>query len=124
MNNGTLLHRIIKPRWWVQDGVVSSQAFRPEPRDEDQMSVYDGDQITVRDSYNHYASDPSKTPPIGVLSITVEECSDQELPVQPDPNTFPEHVLVDFRAHGTNATRKKSGLLRDAALRRGWQFIP
>ena len=50
MNDETLLHRIIKPHWWLQGQEVSSQAFWPSPRDEGQLSVYDGDQITAEAS--------------------------------------------------------------------------
>ena len=124
MNDATLLHRIIKPRWWIQDTQVSSQAFRPGPEDDKQMSVYDGDQITAEGAWHHYTGDPTKSPPSGVLAVTVAECSQQNLPAHPDPDTFQEHVLVDFQKFGTNQTKKKSERLRDAAFARGWQFQP
>ena len=124
MNDETLLHRIIKPHWWLQGQEVSSQAFRPSPRDEGQLSVYDGDQITAEASWRHYTGDPSQPLPSGVMSVTVADCSRQALPVRPDPETFPEHVLIDFRQFGTNQIRRKSERLRDAATARGWQFQP
>ena len=46
MNDETLLHRIIKPNWWLQADNVSSQSFRPTPEDQKRLSVYDGDRIT------------------------------------------------------------------------------
>ena len=124
MNDATLLHRVIKPHWWLQDRQVSSQAFRPSPEDEKQMSVYDGDQITAEGAWRHYTNDPSKSPASGVLAVTAGECSQQDLPVSPDPKTFQEHVLIDFRKFGTNQTKKKSERLRDDAAARGWQFQP
>lgn len=124
MNDETLLHRIIKPHWWMQGQAVSSQAFRPSPEDNKQMSVYDGDQITAEDAWHHYTNDPSKSPPSGVLAVTAGECGQQNLPVRPDPGTFQEHVLIDFQKFGTNQTKKKSERLRDAAVTRGWQFQP
>ena len=45
MTGTTLLLRQIHPSF-VQDGRVTSQAFRPTPKDESLLSVYDGDQIT------------------------------------------------------------------------------
>lgn len=124
MNDDTLLHRIIKPGWWRQSGQISSQAFRPAPRDNKRMSVYDGDQIAAAAAWRHYSADPDQSAPIGVLAITVLECSGQQLPVCPDPDTFPGHVLIDFTQFGTNQIRKKSEMLRDAAAARGWQFRP
>ena len=46
------------------------QAFRPGPSDNKQMSVYDGDQITAAEAWSHYANNPSKPDPSGVLAIT------------------------------------------------------
>jgi len=39
---------------FVQDGRPSSQAFRPTPKDEQKLSVYDGDQITPANAFEHY----------------------------------------------------------------------
>ena len=124
MNQGTLLHRIIKSNWWLQDDSVSSQAFRPVLEDNKLLSVYDGDQITPQAAYNHYANDPSKPSPTGVLAVTVAECLNQNLPAIPDPDTFPEHALIDFREFGANQIKRKSAALRDAATARGWLFRP
>jgi hypothetical protein len=38
LNDTTLLHRQINPSW-VQQGRVTSQAFRPTPKDESKLSV-------------------------------------------------------------------------------------
>lgn len=121
MNAETLLHRVISSRMWVQSGTVSSQAFRPRPGDNKQLSVYDGDQITPQDAWFHYTRDDQR-PPLGVLAVTVLECSAQELPVLPDPQAFPEHVLIDFSKFGANQVKRKSSSLRDLAVARGWQF--
>ena len=124
MNDCTLLHRVIKPWWLVQNGVVSSQAFRPEPKYEKQMSVYDGDQITAEASWHHYTRSPDKSQPSGVLSVTVSEFSAEELSACPDPCTFAEHVLIDFREFGTKQIKRKSANIRDLAVDRGWQYRP
>ena len=44
-------------------------------------------------------------PPIGVLAVTVSECDTLDLPAIPDPQTFPEHVLIDFGKFGVNQIR-------------------
>jgi hypothetical protein len=53
MNAQTLLLRQIHPSF-VQQGRVTSQAFRPTPKDESKLSMYDGDQITPEASWRHY----------------------------------------------------------------------
>lgn len=121
MNEATLLHRVISSKMWIQSGTVSSQAFRPRPSDNKQLSVYDGDRITPRDAWSHYTRD-DRSPPLGVLAVTVLECISQDLPVLHDPQTFPEHVLIDFSKLGTNQIKRRSALLRDLAVARGWQF--
>lgn len=124
MNDSTLLHRVIKPDWLLQDGRVSSQAFRPTKSDEGLLSVYDGDKISAEESHVHYIKDPSKPVPIGVLAVSVQDCVETDLPVRPDPETFPEHVLIDFRKFGTNQIKRKSRKLCSVAMDRGWQFRP
>ena len=42
MTDETLLLRQVHPSF-LQDGVVSSQVFRPTPKDECKLSAYDGD---------------------------------------------------------------------------------
>ena len=121
MNDGTLLYRVINSDWLVQEGHVSSQAFRPRPRDHKLLSAYDGDQIAPGAAWHHYTNDPTN-PPVGVLAVTVAECSVEQLPTRPDPETFPEHVLIDFTKFGTSQIKRKSERLRDYAVSRGWLF--
>jgi hypothetical protein len=51
MNPETLLYRHVNQDW-VQQGVPSSQTFRPTQKDHGKLSVYDGDIIvhSVRNS--------------------------------------------------------------------------
>ena len=121
MNDESLLYRVISPAVWLQSGHVSSQAFRPRPRDNKLLSVYDGDQIAPEAAWRHYTSDYDN-PPVGVLAVTVAECSAQDLTVRADPVTFLEHALIDFRQFGTNQIKRKSVCLRDAAAVRGWLY--
>ena len=53
MTGDTLLLRQIHPSF-VQDGRVTSQAFRPTPKDDAQLSAYDGDQITPVAAWLNY----------------------------------------------------------------------
>lgn len=120
MNGDTLLHRQISPSW-VQAGRVTRQAFKPFAKDEGQLSVYDGDMMSAEEAWIHYTEDLSFVS-IGVLAVACRECSALELPVQPDPEPFPAHVLIDFRRYSNSQVEKKSKRLTLAAIERGWQF--
>lgn len=57
MNNDTSLLRQIHSTFIISGGVsVTSQAFRPSPKDEKKLSVYDGDQFSAEESWNHYTN--------------------------------------------------------------------
>lgn len=120
MNNNTFLLRQIHPGF-VQNGRASSQAFRPTLKDEQKLSVYDGDQITPADAFEHYTK-TLKLGSSGVLAVSMAECRALDLPVTPDPDSFPEHVLIDFSAYGKSATEKKAKLLKAKAEVRGWLY--
>lgn len=122
MNAGTLLHRQVHPSW-VQEGRVSSQAFKPTSKDEKCLSVYDGDQIDAEAAWQHYVNDLGFRS-IGVLAVTVGECEVVELTVAPDPDTFPEHVCIDFRGLTNRQIENKARILNSKARSRGWQFLP
>ncbi len=53
MTEKTLLLRQIHPLF-IQEGRVTSQAFRPTPKDQKKLSVYDGDLITAERSWVHF----------------------------------------------------------------------
>jgi hypothetical protein len=105
VNDATLLHRQISPSW-LQLGRVTSQAFKPTPKDMKRLSLYDGDQITAGASGKHYTTELKLTS-IGVLAITVAECGNQALPVDPDGVPFASHVSVRFDACSNSQIEKK-----------------
>jgi hypothetical protein len=53
MTGATFLLRQVHPSF-VQAGRVTSQAFRPTPKDRSLLSVYDGDQITPEAAWIHF----------------------------------------------------------------------
>jgi hypothetical protein len=110
MNEYTLLLRQIHPGF-IQNGRPSSQAFRPTPKDEQKLSVFDGDMISPSDAWDYYNKNLCLVS-IGVMAVSVPECSDLALSVIPDPEPFPEHVLIDFSAHGISAIEKKAKQLK------------
>lgn len=122
MRDDTLLHRQVHPSW-IQQGRVTSQVFRPTPKDEKRLSVYDGDRITAEAAWNHYTSELGHAS-AGVLAVSVAECAQQQLRVVPDSVPFPEHVVIDFTGFAKNQIEKKAKHLRAAAESRGWQYQP
>lgn len=115
-----MLHRQVNPSW-IQNNRVTSQAFKPTPKDKGLLSVYDGDKITAEEAWEHFTT-TLKFESVGSLALTVRECSDNELPVEPKPEQFPEHVVINFTAFGGNQVEKKAKKLRSIADTRGWQY--
>lgn len=120
MTPETMLLRQVHPQF-IQEGRISSQVFKPTPKDENLLSVYDGDQITAERAWLHFTSE-LKFSSVGVVAVTVGECHGQDLTVRPDPEPFPEHVVIDFSGCSRGQLEKKSKRLRDIAESRGWLY--
>lgn len=120
MTPDTLLLRQIHPSF-VQDGRVTSQAFRPTPKDEYLLSVDDGDRVTAEVAWQRFTSNPD-CKAVGVQAISHAECQAQALPVIVDGVPHPEHCAIDFTALDKKAIEKKAKLLRTHAQARGWLF--
>ena len=123
MNDGTLLHRQVHPTFVSPQGETTSQAFRPTPKDRNQLSVYDGSLITPEDAWKHYTNNLNLLS-IGVLSVKVAECRMLELPVVSDAETFREHALIDFSGLSRKQIERKANALKTVANRRDWQYRP
>lgn len=121
MTDITMLLRQIHPNF-VQDGRLSSQAFRPTPKDEKKLSVYDGDKISATNAWEHYTGE-LKCKSCGIMAVSIAECKDLQLPVIPDPIPFPEHALIDFSDYSIRQIEKKAKLLRAKAVVRGWIYL-
>ena len=118
MIDTTILLRQIHPSF-QQNGRVTSQAFRPTPKDESKLSVYDGDLISAADAWTHYVQS-QQLQSDGVMGVTVRECTDHNLPVAADPEPHPAHALVDFADHTANEAVKISKKLKASAEARSW----
>jgi hypothetical protein len=117
MTEATLLLRQIHPSF-VKLGRATSADFRPTPKDEHKLSVYDGDLITPAAAFAHYRG--RKLESVGVMAVTVAECNAQELPARSSPEDFPEHAEIDFTGLSNSQCEKKGKKLRDVAETRGW----
>lgn len=120
MTDETLLLRQVNPSW-IQLGRASSQVFRPTPKDEKRLSVYDGDLISGEASWQHF-TEVLGFASVGVLAVTVAECQSIDLTVFPDPIPFPEHAVIDFSGFEEGQIKKKAKQLKAAAETRGWQY--
>lgn len=118
MTDETLLLRQVHPSW-VQLDRVTSQVFRPTPKDQKRLSVYDGDQISAAGAWNHF-TEILGFDSAGVLAVTQGECLQLKLTVQPDPEPFPEHTVIDFSAFEEAEIKRKAKQLKAAAEARGW----
>ncbi len=116
MTKETLLHRQVNPNW-IQNGEPSSQVFAPTPK----LSVYDGDQISAEESWKHFTNVLGLSSK-GTLAVTVLECDEESLSAMSDPQTFKEHVLVDFSDNSQAQIKNKAKKLKKKALDRGWQY--
>ena len=122
MNQYTLLHRQVHPNF-VRHDEATSQAFIPTRKDNNRLSVYDGDMIAAAQTWEHYTLVLGLRS-IGVVSVTVGECQTLKLPVRPDPSDFPEHVLIGFDGLTNSQSKTFAKLLRQCANTRGWLFRP
>ena len=75
MKASTLLLRQVHPNFFP-NGVLSSQAFVPFPKDEGKLSVYDSEMISVEEAYKHYTEDLGNQSS-GVWGITCLEVERQ-----------------------------------------------
>jgi hypothetical protein len=121
MTPDTLLLRQIHPSF-VQGGRVTSQAFRPTPKEELHLSVDNGDRLTAEAAWHRCTADPACTS-AGVQAVSQSDCTAQALPVIEDGRPHPEHCSIDFSAFEKKAIEKKAKLLRAAAATRGWLFV-
>lgn len=112
----TLLHRQVNPNF-VQQDRITSQVFEPTSKDSNRLSVYDGDQVSAKDAWVHF-TESLKCDSVGVMSVTVGECTTTGLTASPDPNEFPAHAVIMFDGTGN---KKKAKQLKNFAQSRGWQ---
>lgn len=121
MNAETLLLRQIHPHFY-QAGRVTSQAFRPTPKDEFYLSVDNGDRIQARAAWERFISNPLCAS-IGVAAVSLMQCQGQTLPVIEDGDPYPEHCSINFSDLEKKDIERKAKILARQAQDRGWLFL-
>lgn len=122
MDAETLLLRQIHPGF-IQNGRPTSQAFRPTPKDENQLSVYNEEKIAAAASW-HYYTETLHLESAGVLALNHAECVGQQLKVIEDGVPIPAHCYIDFSGVSKSDAEKKSKRLAAFAKNRSWLFQP
>ena len=123
VNDDTLFLRQVHPNF-IQDGIITSQAFRPTPNDLGKLSCYDRDQITPEKSWEHYTQ-VLRRDSAGVVAVTVLECLRVCTQAYVDGVGYPEHAVIDYSNLSSNSkVRDASKRLARKARFRGWLHGP
>lgn len=120
MNKNTHLLRQVHPNF-INNGEITSQVFRPTPKDENLLSMYDGDMITPEEAYNHFINNGNCSSE-GVLAVSNEECAREDIDVIEDRVPFPEHVSLNFSKFNKKEIERKAKVLKAQAKARGWLY--
>ena len=120
MKPNSLLFRQVNPSW-IRNERITSQAFTPTKKDQNLLSVYDGEIINARNSYQHYTQQLGHIS-AGVVAVTPEEGGQHDLSVRSDPQPFREHAVIDFGLKSGTAARKAARHLTEKARQRGWRY--
>lgn len=126
----SLFYRQVNPSW-LAEGVPSSQAFGPTPKDDDKLSVDDASKVSAEGSWRHF------TEKLGLRSVgtwavsmgEVEEAGDLLVAASPtvvaeEPvKNNPAHCHVDFSPVSSKGQKKrKAQHLAMKATARGCLF--
>lgn len=120
MKAETLLLRQIHPHF-VQNGRVTSQAFRPTLKDECRLSVDNGDMVSPEVAWERFTSQVDCRSS-GVMALSQGECAECELSVIQDGIPYDEHCYLDFTGLERKQSERIGKRLGAFAQTRGWQY--
>lgn len=123
MNPALLLQRQI-PSAWVQGDRVTSQSFKPYPKDENRVSVYRDDLMNAEEAWRHYTEE-LRLNSVGIVAVNAEECWTESLKVDLDGVPYPAHASIVFPLElSKNQIEKTAARLAAKARARGWLYGP
>lgn len=110
---------------WIVDGELTSQAFRPTPKDQKKLSSAREAKVTVEANFEEY-TEHLGLKSAGVWAVSVEEVEEQKLrsiydeyaKSAPSP-CMTGHTSIDFTTVTGNQAKRIGGRLRDHAEDRG-----
>ena len=118
MRPETLMLRQVNSQW-IQDGRLSSLAFRASRQHDFLISVYDGSAISPLDSMDHF-KEVAGLDTVGVWAVTVAEAGSHGVPVELSPiKGNPFHAHLDCRERSGGELKRLSNHLRNSADARG-----
>lgn len=124
MDKDTLLLRQVHPSWMVGDTisqqVFSSQTFKPTPKDQSMLSMYNGEMFDAYAAFDHFSRQGH--PSVGVVAVSPAECDTIPVPVIEDNQPFEGHCSLDYRALSGNGIKKAASTLKAFAQTRGWLY--
>lgn len=125
MTEDTLLLRQVHPSFVQGDSissqVFSSQTFKPTPKDQGLLSVYNGEKFTPDDAFIHYTTNQNLES-AGVVAVSSKECQEEELPVNEDNDPFDGHCSINYNGLSNSQISKKAQKLKAKAATRGWLY--
>jgi hypothetical protein len=116
-----LLWRQVHPSW-MQQGVPTSQAWYPTPKDRKRLSTARSSMIDAEAAYERHLAEERKTE--GTWAVTVAEADEAATSAHHDggSNGLPDdHASLYFGGKNRNAMERASKFLRAAANTRGRQ---
>lgn len=118
------LWRNCNPAWFLDGDRLSSQVFRPTPKDAGKLSIARSARVSAADHQAEFTAGGLGS--VGVWAVTVAEVDAQGLRAVHDehgphaPVPCPRgHGFLDFRGLGGGAVRRVAAGLRDRAAARG-----
>ncbi len=128
----SLFYRQVNPTW-MPDGVPSSQAFGPTPKDEDKLSVDDAKKISAEGSWMHF-TEKLGFRSAGTWAVSLGDVAEAgDLVMVASPTVVPEdptknnpaHCHIDFSGIEKKGQKKKRAQhLAIKAAERGCLFQP
>ena len=122
MKPALLLRQV--PSAWVQGDRVTSQSFKPFPKDNNRVSVYRDDLMSAEEAWRHYTEE-LRLNSVGIVAVSTDECRDENLTVDLDGVPYPAHASIVFPADlPKKRIERIAGCLAAKARARGWQYGP
>lgn len=125
-NADELIWRNVHPSW-IDSGKVTSQAFRPTPKDTGKLSGARQEKVTADKHFHEFTTELNLVS-TGIWAISVGEAQREHVRCVYDaesdskPNPCPTgHTYLDYRVHTGGKIRKIASALRDRAEERGCQ---
>lgn len=115
---------------WIVNGGLTSQAFRPTPKDRKKLSGARQGKVSAEDHFKEFTEDLGLAS-AGVWAVSVGEVQDEELRSIYDenspsaPNPCPKgHTSLDFTTVSSSKAKRIGGRLRERAEQRDLQHPP